>query len=57
MSKRSPMMPVWEKLNYYKIEIQTAETERESIKKKLLVIVEPKTNYRINERCSASANN
>lgn len=50
-------MPVWEKLNYYKIEIQTAETERESIKKKLLVIVEPKTNYRINERCSASANN
>ncbi len=37
------MMPVWEKLDYFKIEIQTAETERESIRKKLIVLIEPKT--------------
>jgi len=36
------MMPVWEKLDYFKIEIQTAETERESIRKKLIVLIEPK---------------
>ena len=35
------MMSVWEKLDFYKIEIQTAETERETIKKKLIVLVEP----------------
>jgi hypothetical protein len=35
------MLPVWEKLDFYKIEIQTAETERETIKKKLFAIVEP----------------
>lgn len=35
------MLPVWEKLNFYKIEIQTAETERETIKKKLIVLVKP----------------
>lgn len=34
-------MSVWEKLDFYKIEIQTAETERETIKKKLIVLVEP----------------
>jgi hypothetical protein len=37
------MMPVWEKLDYFKIETQTAETTRESIRKKLLVSVEPKS--------------
>ena len=36
------MMPVWEKLDYYKIEIQKAETERESIRKKLIVLIEPR---------------
>lgn len=36
------MLPVWEKLDFYKIEIQNAETERETIKKKLIVLVEPK---------------
>jgi len=35
------MMPVWEKLDFYKIEIQTAETERETIKKKLIALVKP----------------
>lgn len=35
------MLPVWEKLDFYKIEIQTAETGRESIRKKLIVLVEP----------------
>jgi len=35
------MLPVWEKLNFYKNEIQNAETERETIKKKLIVLVEP----------------
>lgn len=35
------MMPVWEKLDFYKIEIQTAETERETIRKKLIVLIEP----------------
>ena len=35
------MLPVWEKLDFYKIEIQTAETTRETIKKKLIVLVEP----------------
>lgn len=37
------MMPVWEKLDYFKIEIETFETERESIGKKLIVLIEPKT--------------
>ncbi|MBA4122013.1 MAG: hypothetical protein H0X72_06085 [Acidobacteria bacterium] len=36
------MMPVWEKLDYFKIEIQTAETERESIRKNLIILIEPK---------------
>jgi hypothetical protein len=36
------MMPVWEKLDYFKIEIQTTETEKESIRKKLIVLIEPK---------------
>ena len=35
------MMPVWEKLDFYKIEIQTTENERETIKKKLVALVEP----------------
>lgn len=35
------MIPVWEKLDYFKIEIQTAETERETIGKKLIALVEP----------------
>jgi hypothetical protein len=37
------MMPVWEKLDYFKIEIQKAENERESIRKKLLVLIETKS--------------
>ena len=36
------MMPVWEKLDYYRIEIQTFETERDTIRKKLIVLIEPK---------------
>ncbi len=36
------MMPVWEKLDYFKIEIQTFETERETIRKKLVGLIEPK---------------
>ncbi|MEJ7863258.1 MAG: hypothetical protein WKF90_16635 [Pyrinomonadaceae bacterium] len=39
---RSAMMPVLERLNFYKNEIQKAETESESIKKKLIVLIEPK---------------
>lgn len=35
------MLPVWEKLDFYKIEIQNAETERETIRKKLIVLIEP----------------
>ncbi len=35
------MIPVWEKLDFYKIEIQTAVNERAGIKKKLIVLVEP----------------
>jgi hypothetical protein len=35
------MMPVWGKLRFYEIEIQTAETERETIKKKLIALIEP----------------
>lgn len=35
------MMPVWEKLDYFKIEIQSAENERETLRKKLIVLVEP----------------
>ncbi len=36
------MMPVWEKLDFYKIEIQMAENERETIKKKLTALVKPR---------------
>ncbi len=36
------MMPVWEKLDYFKIEIQTSETERETIGKKIVGLIEPK---------------
>jgi len=36
------MMPVWEKLDYFKIEIQTFETERETIRKKIVGLIEPK---------------
>ena len=36
------MMPIWEKLDYFKIEIQTAETTRETFRKKLIALVEPK---------------
>ena len=35
------MLPFWEKLDSYKIEIQNAENERETIRKKLIVLVEP----------------
>lgn len=35
------MMPVWEKLDYFKIEIQSAEYEIETLRKKLIVLVEP----------------
>ncbi len=34
-------MPVWEKLDFYKIEIQNAEAELGTIKKKLIVLIEP----------------
>lgn len=37
------MLPIWEKLDSYKTEIKTAETERGRIKKKLIDVVEPKT--------------
>lgn len=36
------MMPVWEKLDYLKIEIQTAETERENLRKRIIALIEPK---------------
>ncbi len=36
------MMPVWEKLDYFEIEIQTFETERETIRKKIVGLIEPK---------------
>ena len=35
------MMPVWEKLDYFKIEIQSAENEREALRKKLITLIEP----------------
>ncbi len=35
------MLPVWEKLNFYKIEIQNAVTERETLRKKLIALIEP----------------
>jgi len=35
------MMPVWEKLDFFKIEIERAETERETLRKKLIALVEP----------------
>lgn len=35
------MMPVWEKLDYYKIEIERAARESETVRKKLLVLVKP----------------
>lgn len=34
------MMPVWEKLDFFKVEIQKAETERETLRKKLILLVE-----------------
>ena len=37
------MMPVWEKLRFFKIEIERAETEREALRKKLIALVEPQT--------------
>jgi len=36
------MMPVWEKLRFYEIEIQTAETMRETLRQKLIALIEPK---------------
>jgi hypothetical protein len=36
------MMPVWEKLDFFKIEIENAETERETLRKKLIAVVNPK---------------
>lgn len=35
------MMPVWEKLDFFKIEIERAATERETLRKKLITLVEP----------------
>jgi len=35
------MLPVWEKLDIFKIEIERAETERETLRKKLIALVEP----------------
>ena len=35
------MLPVWEKLDFYKIEIERAETERETARLKLIALIEP----------------
>ncbi len=35
------MMPVWEKLDFYRIEIERAATERETLRKNLIALVEP----------------
>ncbi|MDQ3748158.1 MAG: hypothetical protein M3367_03950 [Acidobacteriota bacterium] len=35
------MMPVWEKLDFFKIEIRRAAAERETLRKKLIALVEP----------------
>jgi hypothetical protein len=35
------MMPVWEKMDYYRIEIQSAKSERERIRKNLIALVKP----------------
>jgi len=36
------MMPVWEKLDYFKIEIRIAETEHETLRRKLILLIAPK---------------
>lgn len=36
------MMPVWEKLDYFKIEIRNAETEHETLRRKLILLIAPK---------------
>ncbi len=36
------MMPVWEKLNFYKVEIGRAEAEREILRKKLIALIKSK---------------
>jgi nucleotide-binding universal stress UspA family protein len=35
------MMPVWEKLDFFKIEIERAAAERETLRKKLIALVKP----------------
>lgn len=35
------MLPVWEKLDFDFVEIERAEPERETIRKKLIVLIEP----------------
>ncbi len=35
------MLPVWEKLDFYKTEIQNAVTEHETLRKKLIALIEP----------------
>jgi len=42
------MMPDWEKLDFYKIEIEKAETERKVLRKKLIALVEPKKAIELN---------
>ena len=36
------MLPVWEKLDYFKIEIRNAETEHETLRRKLILLIAPK---------------
>ncbi len=36
------MMPVWEKLDYFKIEIRNAETKHETLRRKLILLIAPK---------------
>lgn len=37
------MMPVWEKLKFYEIEIQTAENEHAILRKKLIALINPQS--------------
>jgi len=37
------MMPVWEKLDFFKIEMRRAEDERETLRKKLIALVKPQS--------------
>lgn len=49
------MMPVWEKLDYFKIEIQTAETTRETFRKKLIALIELKSDVELTREDARAA--